>query len=246
VRNVVAFLSLIIFTFPGLVAYFWIQLFGFTPTIRYQGVEILAISATLWIPINTTVLLIYNTFSLIYKYNIYYPIEFLPINNFEDLSNLSTNFIFILYYTVMSVFVGYFLAKFISGKFYDFMLEKINKIRVANNKTPLSRDASVWDTVFSKHEAQVVKVIKIGSEEKFDIGEIKNVSRTYETEKNIVLRQMELWRKIDGKYNLDVKEVFIDVKSGIKIIVYDSEQCQLTLNDYRRQESEKSSNAKSN
>ncbi|MDW0111526.1 hypothetical protein [Sporosarcina aquimarina] len=230
-----AFLSLLIFTFPGLVAFFGIQLFGFTPTVRYQGVEILAASAILWIPINIVVIGIYHLLRFIYKFNSYYPIEFPQIQSFTDLNSLSNNFIFILYYTVLSVITGYFLARIISGSLYSYILKRVNDIRVSNNKAPLSKDATVWDTIFSKQEAQVVKITKLFNNDEFEIGEIKNVSRTYEAEKNIVLKNMTLWGKIDEKYTLDVKEVFFDIKAEIKIIIYDSIQCQATLESYRRQ-----------
>ncbi|MDP1421689.1 hypothetical protein Q8G35_25815 [Peribacillus simplex] len=233
-----SFLSLIIFIFPGLIAFFWIQLFGFTPAVRYQGTEMLAISAILWIPINIVVLLIYYFITVMYKYNVYYPIDMPNIKNFSDLNRLSTNFVFILYYVIASVFTSYFLARAISGKFFDVMLEKVNTIRIKNNKAALSRDASVWDTVFSKDVAQVVKIINLEDKNMFDIGEIKNVSRTYETEKNIVLQRMTLWREIDEKYDLDVSEVFFDIKTGMKIIIYDSTHCQVTLDDYRRKQEE--------
>lgn|SRR5690625_483567 len=229
-----AFLSLIIFTFPGLVAFFWIQLFGVTPTVKYQGTEMLALCAILWIPINIMVLGVYNAFSLIYNC-ISQQNELFFIYDFETLNNLSSSFIFILYYVISSTLFSYLLARVITGQLYDHALDKINKIRKGNQRAPLSKYASVWDASFSKDIPQVIKIMKIDKEEPFDIGEIKNISRTYEEERNIVLIRTDIWRKIDALYDLDVEAEFFDIKAGIKIIVYNSEHCQETMNDYCRQ-----------
>ncbi|KIL72532.1 hypothetical protein [Bacillus badius] len=220
-----SFLSLIIFTFPGITAYFWVQLFGFTPTVKYQGTEILAISAILWIPINFIVLIIYYLITVIYKFNTYYPIQMPAIYNFETLNELATNFLFVFYYVSMSVIVGYLLARLISGKFYDYMLDKVNAVRIKNNKAPLSKDASVWDTVFSKYVEQIVKVTKLGDQTEIIIGEIKHVSRTYELEKNVVLQHVSHWTEIMEHFHVDIDEVFFDIKSGMKIEVYNRDQC---------------------
>ncbi|MCJ7988946.1 hypothetical protein MUB15_06085 [Priestia sp. OVS21] len=53
-------ISLIIFTLPGLLAYFWINLFGLTPTTKRDKSEVIAISALLWIPTVATILISYQ------------------------------------------------------------------------------------------------------------------------------------------------------------------------------------------
>ncbi|MEI3598646.1 MULTISPECIES: hypothetical protein [unclassified Oceanobacillus] len=123
------FLSLIVFTFPGLIAFFWIQLSGITPTVKYQGIEILALSAVLWLPINAIVLSGYNLIIWFANHLADQSISKLYIYNFNTLSNLSSDFTFITYYVISSIVTGYFLSRLISGKLYDFSLDKINIIR---------------------------------------------------------------------------------------------------------------------
>ncbi|USL15777.1 hypothetical protein [Bacillus thuringiensis] len=220
-----SFLALLIFTFPGLITYFWIQLFGVTPTVRYQGTEILAISAILWIPVNIVVLIIYNISIFLIKTDLYSILNLVSVYDMKSLNAISGNFYFLLYYVAASTVISYIFAKVMSGKLYDKALNKINAIRARNNKAPLSRESSVWDVTFSLDQAQIVAISKIDNPEKFLIGELQNASRTYELEKNLVLRETEHWKKIFEDYDISVEKVFIDVKTGIKIEIYDSNEC---------------------
>ncbi|WP_259331024.1 hypothetical protein [Bacillus sonorensis] len=45
------FVAILIFTLPGLLSYFWIQLFGLHPASKHINFEIAAISAILWFPV---------------------------------------------------------------------------------------------------------------------------------------------------------------------------------------------------
>lgn len=229
-----SFLSLLIFTFPGLIAYFWIQLFGITPTVRYQGTEMLAISAILWIPVNMVVLSIYNIGIFLVKTNLYSKLNLYSIYSMKSLNELSSNFYFLLYYVIASTVVSYLLAKIVSGKVYDKMLAKINKIRVENKKAPLSRESSVWDVTFSHNQSQVVKIMKIDNSKEFLVGEIQNISRTFELEKNIVLQNTEIWIKVFEDYDIALEKVFVDVKTGIQIEIYDSNECVQAYNLYQQ------------
>ncbi|MGE1126345.1 hypothetical protein [Bacillus wiedmannii] len=229
-----SFLSLLIFTFPGLIAYFWIQLFGITPTVRYQGTEMLAISAILWIPVNMVVLSIYNVGIYLVKTNLYEKLNLFSIYNMKSLNELSSNFYFLLYYVIASTVVSYLLAKIVSGKIYDKMLARINEIRARNKKAPMSRESSVWDVTFSHNKPQVVKVMKIDNSTEFLIGEIQNVSRTYELEKNIVLKNTEIWTEVFEGYDIALEKIFLDVKTGIKIEIYDNDECIQAYNSYQQ------------
>ncbi|HDR3890317.1 TPA: hypothetical protein QCO65_004835 [Bacillus cereus] len=219
------FLALLIFTFPGLITYFWIQLFGVTPTVRYQGTEILAISAILWIPVNIVVLTIYNITIFLVKTDLYSKLNLSSIYDMASLNKMSGNFFFLLYYVVTSTIISYLFAKIVSGKIYDKMLTKVNKIRVKNNKAPLSRESNVWDTVFLSNQAQIVRISKLDNPKMFIVGEIQNVSRTYELEKNIVLRETKYWTKIVKAYDIEIEKVFVDIKTGMQVEVYDSNEC---------------------
>ncbi|PEE69002.1 hypothetical protein [Bacillus thuringiensis] len=235
-----SFLSILIFTFPGLVAYYWIQLFGITPTVKYQGTEILAISAILWIPVNIVVLSIYNISIFLVKTNLYSKLNLFSIYNMKSLNELSTNFYFLLYYVIASTLVSYFLGKIVSGKVFDKVLGKINAIRIKNGKASLNRESNVWDTVFSHHQPQIVGVSKIDNDDpnKILIGELQNVSRTYELEKNVVLHETSHWGNIVKNYGVPVEKVYVDVKTGMKIEIYNNEECIQAQNRFIQSQQE--------
>ncbi|MEK4610162.1 hypothetical protein MHI31_08830 [Bacillus sp. FSL K6-0067] len=54
------FISIIIFSLPGLLAYFWLQLFGLNPTIKHTPTEMVGLSALLWVPITGLTIISYN------------------------------------------------------------------------------------------------------------------------------------------------------------------------------------------
>lgn len=234
-----SFLAVLIFTFPGLITYFWIQLFGITPTVRYQGSEVLAISAILWIPVNIIVLALYDILILLTKFDLYFKMNLVVILDMKSLNALASNFFFLMYYVVASGIVSYLFAKIMSGKLYDQALNKINVIRARNQKAPLSRETSVWDKTFSHDQAQIVKVSKVDNPKECVVGELQNVSRTYELEKNIVLRETEHWTEIVNAYNIRIENIFVDVRTGIKIEIYNSSECLQAQTMYNQSQEQK-------
>ena len=223
------FLSILVFILPGLMTYFWIQLFGITPANRYQGTEILAISAILWVPNVFLIIFIYNSL-LINHFNLNADI----IRSARDLMNLSNNIIDLALYTGLSFFTSIVTA-IVVVLLYRLFLWLINIIRKLNKKAKLSINATVWDEVFTKDEPQIVAVSKIDSPEKsFIIGEIKNVSRPLEPERNLSLRHIDHWTTIVKEYNIPVKEIFIDTKSGIVIKIFDEREAKAAQEKYNR------------
>ncbi|WP_336253636.1 hypothetical protein [Oceanobacillus sp. SE10311] len=67
--------------------------------------------------------------------------------------------------------------------------------------------------------------MNLEDQDTFIIGELKHISRTYEIEKNLVLQEMDIWKEIDKNYDLNIDKIFFDIKSDIKIIIYDSHHC---------------------
>ncbi|MGN9865410.1 hypothetical protein [Bacillus swezeyi] len=67
------FVAILIFTLPGILSYFWIQLFGLHPASKHINFEIAAISAILWFPVGMIVLGIYQLIVVIVNAN--------PVNN---------------------------------------------------------------------------------------------------------------------------------------------------------------------
>lgn len=228
------FLSVIIFVFPGLITFYWIQLFGFTPVTKFQGTEILAIAFLLWIPINFFVVLIYDILSLIFRTSMYplliiikhnqVPVDIPPIIKISDMVSLANNFIFILFYVTLSLLISYQIAKQVNGDLYRKILDKINEIRIKNNKAPFSMNSTVWDEAFAGNDEQIIGILKIGSPDDEVIGVIKNVSRPLEPEHDIVLQNTFFWESVMNSYNVSVTQKFIDTKAGTLIKIYDLQQ----------------------
>jgi len=229
------FITLIIFTIPGLLAYFWIQLFGLTPTSKRENTEVVAISALLWIPIVVSVLVVYQLFAILSHCNALYPVVDIPIikkdwfllsNNINDLTTLSKKIWFIIYYVISSLLVSFYLAKLITGKWYKLLLGKINKVRENNGIAPLSEQTTVWNTMFLGNIGQIVEVSKIDSQEKSLVGSLTLVPRANEPSKDIVLEATDHWAKIMEYYNVRIEDVFIDTSSGTIIKIYNSTEAQ--------------------
>lgn len=227
------FLTLIIFTIPGLLAYFWIQLFGLTPTSKRESTEVIAISALLWIPIVISVLIIYQLLALTSHWSILHPSIDIPIlkknwflisNEINDLTKLSKKNWFILYYVTSSILISFYISKFITGKGYKFLLDKINKVREENGIAPLSEQTTVWNTMFLQNVGQIVEVSKIDSQEKSLVGCLTKVPRANEPSKDIVLEATDHWAKIMEYFDVRIEHVFIDTTSGTIIKIYDSNE----------------------
>jgi len=225
-----SFITLIIFTIPGLLAYFWIQLFGLTPTSKREGSEVVAISALLWIPIVLAVLVIYQLLAFSSHISVFHPPIDIPMvkknwflisNEINDLTKLSKSNWFILYYVASSLIISFYLSKFITGKGYKLLLEKINKVRKENGIAPLSEQTTVWNEMFLGNVGQIVEVSKIDSQDKFLVGSLLKVPRANEPSKDIVLEATDHWAKVIEYYNVRIENVFIDTTSGTIIKIYD-------------------------
>jgi len=234
------FISLLVFTLPGLLTYFWIQLFGLTPTVKHQSTEMLAISALLWIPVMVTVLFFYQLLAYASSLDMFYlgvdiPIlkkDWTMINKLSDIVTLPDNVWFLLYFVASSIIVSFYVAKFICKKGYKKLLHKVNQIRKENGLAPLSGNTTVWNEAFLGNEGQLVEVYKIDKPDEKVIGCIKKVSRAFEPEKNIVLEGVEHWTEVMKHYHVEIDDIFIDTKTGLVIKIYNTDQALEAQNLY--------------
>lgn len=217
------FLSIIVFTLPGIVALLFVRIFGLNFSINNKSTETLIISLILWVPINLFVIGIYtlNVFII----NDIYMTELPYISNFSTLKKLANSFGFILYYIAFSILGAYLLAKIISGKIYNCFLSKVNNMRRKNGKAPLSREPSVWDNAFTNNTAEIVRISNINNNDLKMIGEIKNVSHVPGREKDLLLRHVGHWTAITSEYEVTIEEIYFDTKTGCKIEIYDRDHC---------------------
>ncbi|WP_078410272.1 hypothetical protein [Priestia abyssalis] len=226
-------ISLIIFTLPGLLAYFWINLFGLTPTSKRDNSEVVAISALLWIPIVSIVLFIYQTLAWVSNWKTIDPSFDVPLlkkdwmlisSKVTDINKLSENIWFLLFYVVLSIITSFYVAQFISNTGYKIMLAKVNRVRERNGIAPFSEKTTVWNEMFLNNAGQIVEYTKVEDPNFRLIGCLTKVPRAHEPDKGIVLEATDHWANVMEYYNVEIDNVFIDTSNGSIIKIYNTEQ----------------------
>lgn len=208
------FISIIIFSLPGLLAYFWLQLFGLNPTVKHTPTEMIGLVALLWVPITGLTLVTYNLIVFIFFSSKIY------ITSLNEISALSMELSFLLFYVVFSVFYSFVVACAWGRYFNTVVLKLVNKVRVQRKVSVLSEETSVWDSFFfsldkSEEQPLIVEMYKIDKPEEKTYGAVIRMSRPFETERSLVLDQSEQWKKAHKYYQYPVKRSYVDVKSGM-------------------------------
>ncbi|WP_144509044.1 hypothetical protein [Bacillus mycoides] len=210
------FISIIIFSLPGILAYFWLQLFGLNPTVKHTPTEMLGLVALLWVPITGLTLATYNL--IVYMFSL--PVIYLT--NVNEISALSMHLSFLMFYVLLSVFYSFLIA-YVWGRYFNrIVLKLVNKVRVQRKVSVLAEETSVWDTFFFKLEqaeekALIVEMYKIDKPEEKTYGAVIRMSRPFETERSLILDQSEEWKAAHEYYKYPVKKSYIDTKSGIVV-----------------------------
>lgn len=224
------FITMIIFTLPGILAYFLIQNFGITPVQKHQGTELLCISALLCAPVAILVISLYNLLAFVGGKIFSYGVQYLF--TITDLNKLVNNLGFLLFYLISSIFFSYIISRFISSK-YDYILKSVNKVRTTNGYAPYSKSATVWKEVFQNNDMQFVKISSFGNNEDYVVGCVNKVSRDFESEERLVIEQ-GTWKYFYDKHKdeLLVDRVVVCSSSGLKIDIFDKDIFEAVLNDH--------------
>lgn len=225
-------ITLIIITFPGLLTYILAQLVGENTFRSKNQQEALILNLFLWIPIVIIILAIYELGAAISHIDFIHPKEdwlflkknWLHFNEMSDLMTLANNPFFLLYYFLMSFILSYFIATRYYGKIYSKLHEKINQIRGDKGKVKLSIEPTVWGSAFLNNDVQVVRIGNVEGQEGV-IGELAKISGDLDDRKDILLREVDHWTNIMKKYEVEIREAFIDTNTGIRIEFYDPEKC---------------------
>lgn len=213
------FLGTLVFLLPGVLAYFWLQAFGINPVQKHSPVEFSAVSALLWLPVSFITLTLYN-----YAYNLSLLPTFLSyVGTIDDLKKVSGSFVFLSIFLLISIISSYLLCIIWAKWGYQVHRWLINKVRKWRGLATLSSSPTVWDEAFLNNNAQVVEVGKIDKPESAIIGCIKKVSRPFETERSLLLDDIEFFSKLVVEHEIPVANVYIDTKSGTYIKVFDPE-----------------------
>jgi hypothetical protein len=221
------FVSIIVFSVPGLLVYFWIQAFGLNPTVKHNSTELIAISALFWVPTVLMSILTYNAGFLVIDWAIKVVgmnLSFLGLGLIKDLSGVEqygTNLAFILFFFILSLGYSYIVAR-IWSKVNEKLISIINDIRLKRKLSKLSDSTSVWDEFFfkldsNKEESLNVEVFKIGDSNKPLVGSVTRMSRPFEQERALVLEKVQEMAESHNYYKYKTKRTYIDTKSGIVV-----------------------------
>lgn len=186
------FLSTFVFIIPGIMAYFWLQAFGLNPPVKHTASEVSGIAALLWLPISFVTLLLLNAWGAIIGQDSHFSVDI--VWSFEEVNIATSDIRYLVLFLLVSFIVSFILSAIWSIWGHIFPSKAINLIRGYRNLAPLSRSSTAWDGVFLINEPQVIEIVKIG-EEKGIIGEIAKVSRSFESDRNIYLKDMNVFGK---------------------------------------------------
>ncbi|MEC1289411.1 hypothetical protein [Bacillus mojavensis] len=217
------FVAILIFTLPGLLSYFWIQLFGLHPASKHINFEIAAISAILWFPVGMVVLGIYQLAEMIVNTHLISN-RWLSIQTLSDVLELSNNLGFLVYFVLFSVLFSFLFSWFVSRFGYKWMIKLVNVVRKESGTAELSATSTVWNETFLKDDAQVISFRKIDNPDEVIYGIIEKVSRPVELERNLLLSDSEHWTNIlKDNEDVELDKIFVDTKTGFIISIYNTD-----------------------
>lgn len=223
------FISIIIFSLPGLLAYFWLQLFGLNPTVKHTPTEMVGLSALLWVPITGLTIISYNV--VVYIFNI--PV--MNITSVEDIRILSNQLLFLLFFVILSTIFSFLIAYVWGRNLYKWVLNLVNKVRIKRKTSVLSEDTSVWDSFFfsleqEEEQPMIVEMYKMDKPTEKVYGAVIRMSRPFETERSLVLDQSQEWERAHKDYQYPVKRSYVDVKSGMVVNELDYSNPKIPIN----------------
>lgn len=213
------FLSTFIFLIPGILAYFWIQFFGLTPTVKHTAPEFSGIAAILWLPVSFVTILCLNLISIIFKIGI------LPIVwTIKEFTLATENLFYLLFFLLVSVIVSFILCGIWSIFLNNLLQDAINFIRKKRGLAPLSSSTTVWEEFFIKYEKKntdgkeaLYKIYKIDKPESYLIGSMTKGSRPTELDKSLVLEEVQEWKEYIDDNQVPIKRVYFDFKTNLII-----------------------------
>jgi hypothetical protein len=236
-------LATIVFVLPGFLAYFWIQSFGKNPVVKHSQMEFTAISASLWLPVSFTTLLIYN---LLIHYHI---LDRDAIWTLDELKENANSFSFLFYFLGLSSIVSLIFSVTWVKLIHDILVDRlINMIRKWRGLATLSPTASVWEEFFiridedkqeesnslsrmkkkkrkkrQRDKMMLLQVYKVDKPDEFVIGSMTKASRPFEPDKALVLHDIDKWKEALQYYDYQAIRAYIDIRSGLIIKELDYE-----------------------
>lgn len=221
------FLSTFVFILPGIMAYFWLQVFGLNPTVKHTAPELSGIAALLWLPVSFITLLVLNTWGSLIKVE---QISVQQVWTVDALSNATSDIKYLVLFLLVSFIMSYFICWIWSLWGSEFLRNRINSVRKTREIAPLSSSSSVWEEFFikinkeqenrrKKHYGKkaVYIVYKMDNPKEFIAGSMTKASRPLEVDKGLVLEGTQGWTHCLKNNPYTIKKVYIDTKSGMVV-----------------------------
>src|SRR5690625_5078281 len=128
------FLSTFVFILPGIMAYFWLQVFGLNPPVKHSAPELSGIAALLWLPISFVTLLALNTWGIVVTVNL---LNVDQVWSIDELNAATSDIRYLMLFLIVSVFVSYVLCRLWSIWGNTFLQNRINSVRKRRRIAPL-------------------------------------------------------------------------------------------------------------
>lgn len=221
------FISTFIFILPGVMTYFWLQVFGLVPSTKHTSPEFYGIVALFWLPISFSTLFLLNLWGKLFG-----NVDIiLTVKNLNDATN---DLNYLMLFLCTSLTISYLFSVFWSTHGIKVFNNLINFTRSARKVSPYSSNTTVWDEFFIKIENDTDKaddkksskklkesvfiVHKIDQPEDYIIGSMSKASRPFEPNRALVLEETEGWKKaVDEDFDFDIKRVYVDFNSGFVV-----------------------------
>ncbi|SOC24083.1 hypothetical protein SAMN05880501_11689 [Ureibacillus xyleni] len=237
------FLSTFVFTLPGIMAYFWLQVFGLNPSVKHTASELSAIAALLWLPVSFGTLLVLNTWGVIVSKG---PFSVKTAWTLDDVNLATSDIKYLFLFLMVSFLVSFIVSWFWSKIGNELIRALINKVRKSRGIAKMSSSTSVWSEFFiridnsvddseenesgnedvskdhennkkNKEKIAVYIVHKVDNPKNFVIGSMTKASSPLEIDKGLVLENVQEWTDSLEDYDYKVKKAYIDVKSGMVV-----------------------------
>lgn len=220
-------MATIVFTVPGLMAYFWIRMFGINPTTQPSVPEVVGLSTILWIPTVSLFVAGYDVlFFMIDPLIDLNQYGIIPLLTSDDINTMASKLPFLLLFTALTTVLSYWVARLWGAHLYNATIRLVNKVRLKRNVSELSSTTSTWDKFFidigegennGKGSPLIVEVYKLGEEDKSVVGCMVNASRPFESERALIIDQPEAWKKSVEHFPFRTKQCYVDLKSGLVV-----------------------------
>lgn len=197
-------LDMLLYSVPGLMAYFWLEKFGHAPSRPLSTLEQTALIAVLWLP--TTVMATVILYLLHMK-----------VPSFTSVQYGKTSLLLALYLVIcaFSSFTIAFMWAWIFHKGYHKFVNFVRKRLLG--LSVLAEEPTVWDSFFKGDGSpRVLRVSNMGSQE-YLIGEIANGPRVMSGDTSLILQEQGFWGQVVQKEDVRVDRIFLKTDAGLVI-----------------------------